>query len=350
MEGQANINKNDDLLLKVKNLKVYFPVYEGVLHAVDEVSFEMKRDKNLGLIGESGCGKSVTALSIMGLVPQPPAQIMGEIFYYKNSNSVAALHELSSKGPEYRAIRGKNIAMIFQEPMTCLNPVYSIGNQIVEAIMLHQMVDKWTARKRTIQMLDRVHFKNSESIVDAYPHQLSGGMRQRVMIAMALSCNPDLLIADEPTTALDVTIQAEILDLIKELQKEFNTTILIITHNIGVVAHMTDEVMVMYLGQIVEYGTVRDILKKSLHPYTNGLLRSVPQIGLKAKQPIIPILGSVSKPINLPKKCRFAARCPERMNKCEEEPPLFYVGERHQVRCWLYEKNGERSNVKRAAQ
>jgi len=349
MKKQTNINKNDDLLLKVKNLRVYFPVYEGILGAVDGVSFEMKRYKNLGIIGESGCGKSITALSVMGLVPQPPAQIMGEIFYYKDSGSGVALHKLSPKGPEYRAIRGRNIAMIFQEPMTCLNPVFSIGDQVMEAIMLHQTVDKRSARKRTIEMLDRVYLRNPESIVDAYPHQLSGGMRQRVMIAMALSCSPDLLIADEPTTTLDVTIQVQILDLIKELQKEFHTTVIIISHNIGLVANMADEVLVMYLGKVVEYGMVRDVLKKSFHPYTRGLLRSLPQIGLRAKQPIIPIPGLVSKPLNLPKRCRFAARCPERMNKCEAEPPLFYLGRKHYVRCWLYKKNGERSNVERVA-
>ena len=211
----------------------------------------------------------------------------------------------------------------------------------MEAIILHQNMDKQAARWKAIEMLAKVGFPNPESNVDAYPHQLSGGMRQRAMIAMALSCNPALLIADEPTTALDVTTQAQILDLMRELQKEFNTAIMIITHDMGVIASMADEVVVMYLGQIVEQGTVRDIFKRHLHPYTEGLLKSMPHIGSKAKEPLVPIEGSVLEPINLPKRCRFAARCSKRMNKCEEEPPLFHVGGKHWVRCWLYEKNGE---------
>ena len=348
MNAQLNADRSSELLLEVKDLKTYFQTYRGVVHAVDGVSFTIKRDKNLGVVGESGCGKSVTALSIMGLVPQPPGQITGEILYHRNSSSVVNLHKIPSKGPEYRRIRGKEMAMIFQEPMTSLNPVYSIGDQIMEAIMLHQMVDKQTAHKRVIEMLDRVGFPNPESSVDTYPHQLSGGMCQRAMIAMALSCNPALLIADEPTTALDVTTQAQILDLMRELQREFNTAIMIITHDIGVIASMTDEVMVMYLGQVVEYGTVRDIFKRYLHPYIDGLLKSMPHIGSKAKQPLVPIEGSVLEPIDLPKRCRFADRCPARMDKCEEEPPLFWMRGKHWVRCWLCEKNGERINLKDA--
>ena len=341
MGNQSNESKNNGLLLEVKNLKTYFQVYRGVVQAVDGVSFTMKRDRNLGIVGESGCGKSVTALSIMGLIPQPPGKIAGEILYHRDSSSVVDLHKLPPKGPEYRRIRGKEMAMIFQEPMTSLNPVYSIGDQIMEAIILHQNMDKQAARWKAIEMLAKVGFPNPESNVDTYPHQLSGGMRQRAMIAMALSCNPALLIADEPTTALDVTTQAQILDLMRELQKEFNTAIMIITHDMGVIASMADEVVVMYLGQIVEQGTVRDIFKRHLHPYTEGLLKSMPHIGSKAKEPLVPIEGSVLEPINLPKRCRFAARCSKRMNKCEEEPPLFHVGEKHWVRCWLYEKNGE---------
>ena len=341
MGNQSNESKNNEPLLEVRNLRTYFKVYRGVVQAVDGVSFTIKRGRNFGIVGESGCGKSVTALSIMGLIPQPPGKITGEILYHRDSSSVVDLHKFPPKGPEYRRIRGKEIAMIFQEPMTSLNPVYSIGDQIMEAIILHQNMDKQAARWKAIEMLAKVGFPNPESNVDAYPHQLSGGMRQRAMIAMALSCNPALLIADEPTTALDVTTQAQILDLMRELQKEFNTAIMIITHDMGVIASMADEVVVMYLGQIVEQGTVRDVFKRYLHPYTEGLLKSMPHIGSRAKEPLVPIEGSVLEPINLPKRCRFAARCSRRMDKCEEEPPLFHVGGKHQVRCWLYEKNGE---------
>jgi len=344
MGNQSNKDKNNGPLLEVKNLKTYFQVYRGVVQAVDGVSFTIKRGRNLGIVGESGCGKSVTALSIMGLIPQPPGKIAGEIIYHRDNGSVVDLHKLPPKGPEYRRIRGKEIAMIFQEPMTSLNPVYTIGDQIAEAMILHQNMDKRAARWRAIEMLAKVGFPNPESNVDTYPHQLSGGMRQRAMIAMALSCNPALLIADEPTTALDVTTQAQILDLMKELQKEFNTAIMIITHDMGVIASMADEVMVMYLGQAVEYGTVRDIFKRHLHPYTEGLLKSMPHIGSRAKEPLVPIEGSVLEPINLPKRCRFAARCSRRMNKCQEEPPLFHVGGKHWVRCWLYEKNAEKAS------
>lgn len=344
MGNQSNESKNNGPLLEVKNLKTYFQVYRGVVQAVDRVSFTMKRDRNLGIVGESGCGKSVTALSIMGLIPQPPGKIAGEILYHRDSSSVVDLHKLPPKGPEYRRIRGKEMAMIFQEPMTSLNPVYSIGDQIVEAIILHQNMDKQAARWGAIEMLAKVGFPNPESNVDTYPHQLSGGMRQRAMIAMALSCNPALLIADEPTTALDVTTQAQILDLIRELQKEFNTAIMIITHDMGVIASVADEVMVMYLGQIVEQGTVREIFKRHLHPYTEGLLKSMPHIGSRAKESLVPIEGSVSEPINLPKRCRFAARCSARRDRCEEKPPLFHIEGRHRVRCWLYEKNAEKAS------
>ena len=344
MGNQSDEDKNNELLLGVKNLKTYFQVFRGIVQAVDGVSFTMKRGRNLGIVGESGCGKSVTALSIMGLVLQPPGKVTGQILYHRDTGSVVDLHRLLPKGPEYRRIRGKEMAMIFQEPMTSLNPVFSIGDQIMETIMLHQNMDKRTARRGAIEMLSKVGFPNPESDVDTYPHQLSGGMSQRAMIAMALSCNPALLIADEPTTALDVTTQAQILDLMRKLQKEFNTAIMIITHDMGVIASMADEVMVMYLGQIVEYGTVRDIFKRHLHPYTKGLLRSMPHIGSKAKEPLVPIEGSVMEPINLPKRCRFAARCSARRDRCEEKSPLFRREGKHWVRCWLYEKNGKRVN------
>jgi oligopeptide/dipeptide ABC transporter ATP-binding protein len=331
---------NNELILEVKDLRTYFPTYSGLVHAVDGVSFTIKRGKNLGVVGESGCGKSVTALTIMGLVPSPPAKISGEIIFYKESNTKVELHKLDPKGPEYRSIRGKEMAMIFQEPMTSLNPVYTIGEQIMEAIMLHQKVDKEEARKKAIEMLDKVGIPSPEKRIDEYPHQLSGGMRQRVMIAMALSCNPSLLIADEPTTALDVTIQAQILELMKALQREFNTSIMIITHNLGVVAEMANEVMVMYLGEVVEYGDVREIFRKRLHPYTDGLFKSIPRAGRGAKQPLTPIQGSVPEPIDLPKSCRFLPRCNFRFSKCENNPPLFTLDNGHKVKCWLYEDGG----------
>lgn len=329
----------NNLLLEVKDLRTYFPTYNGLVHAVDGVSFSITRGRNLGVVGESGCGKSVTALTIMGLITSPPAKISGEIIYYRNGSPME-LHRLDPKGPEYRSIRGKDMAMIFQEPMTSLNPVYSVGEQIMEAIMLHQNVDKEEARKRAIEMLDKVGIPSPEKRIDEYPHQMSGGMRQRVMIAMALSCNPSLLIADEPTTALDVTIQAQILELMKALQKDFNASIMIITHNLGVVAELANDVMVMYLGEVVEYGNVRDIFKKRLHPYTDGLFKSTPHLGKNAKQPLTPIPGSVPEPINLPKSCRFLPRCNFRFERCNESPPLFTLENGHKVKCWLYEDSG----------
>lgn len=332
----------NELLLEVRDLRTYFPTYSGIVHAVDGVSFSITRGRNLGVVGESGCGKSVTALTIMGLIPSPPAKISGEILYYRDGVPIE-LHKLDPKGPEYRSIRGKEMAMIFQEPMTSLNPVYSIGEQIMEAIMLHQNVNREEARKRAIEMLDKVGIPSPEKRIDEYPHQLSGGMRQRVMIAMALSCNPSLLIADEPTTALDVTIQAQILELMKGLQKDFNTSIMIITHNLGVVAELANDVMVMYLGEVVEYGNVRDIFKKRLHPYTDGLFKSTPHLGKSAKQPLTPIPGSVPEPIDLPKSCRFLPRCNFRFERCNESPPLFTLENGHKVRCWLYEDSGVKS-------
>ncbi|NPV78825.1 MAG: ABC transporter ATP-binding protein [Firmicutes bacterium] len=327
-------------LIELNDLRTYFYTSDGIVRAVDGVSFSIGRHRALGLVGESGCGKSITALSIMGLVPQPPGKVTGRILFYREGGSSVALDSLPPKGPEYRSIRGKEIAMIFQEPMTSLNPVYTIGNQIMEAIMLHQGLDKKAARRRAIEMLDLVGIPNPERRVDEYPHQMSGGMRQRAMIAMALSCNPSLLIADEPTTALDVTIQAQILDLMRELQREFNASILMITHDLGVIAEMTSEVVVMYLGQVVEHGTVRDVFKKHLHPYTDGLLKSMPRIGSQAKQPLIPIQGNIPDPFDFPEGCRFEPRCPARMAECLEPPPLFQMPDGHEVRCWLYKESG----------
>ncbi len=255
-------------LIKVKNLKTYFYTEDGVVRAVDGVNFTIEEEKTLGVVGESGCGKSVTALSVMGLVQMPPGKIEeGEILYYRDGK-VIDLVKLNPRGKQYRSIRGNEIAMIFQEPMTSLNPVYTIGNQIMEAIILHQRLRKKAARKKAIEMLYSVGIPAPEQRIDEYPHQLSGGMRQRAMIAMALSCNPSLLIADEPTTALDVTIQAQVLDLMNALRKDFNTSIQFITHDLGVIAGMADDVVIMYLGRIVEGSDVHNIYHDPKHPHT----------------------------------------------------------------------------------
>jgi ABC-type dipeptide/oligopeptide/nickel transport system ATPase component len=249
-----------------------------VVRAVDGVNFSIARQRTLGVVGESGCGKSVTGLSIMGLIPMPPGKIVeGEVLYHRNGN-VIDITKLNPKGREIRAIRGNEIAMIFQEPMTSLNPVYTIGNQIMEAIILHQKVNKKEARSRAIQMLVEVGMNLPEQRVDEYPHQLSGGMRQRAMIAMALSCNPSLLIADEPTTALDVTIQAQILELMKKLQEEFQMAIMMISHNLGVIAETSDDMVVMYMGKVVEQSDVRRVFHDPKHPYTQGLMKSIPSL------------------------------------------------------------------------
>ena len=307
-----------------------------MVHAVDGVSFSIEQQKTLGVVGESGCGKSVTGLSMMGLVPMPPGKIVeGEILYRRNGN-VIDITKLNPKGKEIRAIRGDEIAMIFQEPMTSLNPVYTIGNQIMEAIILHQKVHKKEARGRAIQMLEAVGIPSPEQRVDEYPHQLSGGMRQRAMIAMALSCNPSLLIADEPTTALDVTIQAQILELMKKLQDEFRMAIMMITHNLGVIAETSDNMVVMYMGKVVEQSDVRSVFHNPKHPYTQGLMKSIPSLA-KRKERLEPIKGVVPDPYSLPPGCLFNPRCPYAMEICgKEEPPFLEVEGGHWAKCWLY--------------
>ena len=323
-------------LIEVKGLRTYFYTEDGVVKAVDGVSFAIEPEQTLGVVGESGCGKSVTALSIMGLVPMPPGKIVeGEILFRKNGKTVE-LHKLNPKGKEYRSIRGKEIAMIFQEPMTSLNPVFTIGYQIMEAIMLHQKVSKREARQKAIEMLRQVGIPEPEQRVDEYPHQLSGGMRQRAMIAMALSCNPSLLIADEPTTALDVTIQAQVLDLMQDLKRKFRAAIMLITHDLGVVAEMCEEVVVMYLGKVVERAKVRPIFHEPRHPYTQGLLKSIPSLATKKKR-LDPIKGVVPDPLNAPPGCPFNPRCPHAIEICRQEmPPLKEVETDHDVACWLY--------------
>jgi peptide/nickel transport system ATP-binding protein len=331
-------------LIEVRDVKVYFFLDEGTVRAVEGVSFDIERGNTLGVVGESGCGKSVTSQAIMQIVPSPGRIVDGDIFYYRyypdGSSEQIEITKLDPRGAEIRSIRGNEIAKIFQEPMTSLSPVHTIGNQIMEAIILHQEVDKAVARDKAIEMLDHVGLPQPAQRIDYYPHQLSGGMRQRAMIAMALSCNPSLLIADEPTTALDVTTEAQILELMKGLQQEFGMAIMFITHNLGVIAEMADDVVVMYLGKEVELAPVDDTFYNPYHPYTRDLLRSIPRIGRKSTERLHTITGSVPDPYNIPKGCPYHPRCRDFMaGKCEidQEIPFFEVGPNHRVRCWLYE-------------
>ncbi|HEY65146.1 MAG TPA: ABC transporter ATP-binding protein [Caldilineae bacterium] len=333
--------ENDRYLLKVEDLRTYFFTTEGVVRAVDGVSLDIRPGETLGLVGESGCGKSVTAYSILRLLPPKTSRIVSGriLFWPRGGDGPVDLAQLDPFGDEIRSIRGNEIAIIFQEPMTSLSPVYTIGNQIMEAIQLHQGVSEEEARELAAEMLAQVGIPAPEQRLDEYPHQFSGGMRQRAMIAMALSCNPSLLIADEPTTALDVTIQAQILELMKELQREFRMAILIITHNLGVIAEMAQRVAVMYMGKIVESGDVRTIFHDPLHPYTIGLLRSIPKIGRQVKERLLPIPGSVPDPYLVPKGCAFYPRCPApKKPGCRgpEDVPLLEVEPGHYVRCTLY--------------
>ena len=322
-------------LLDIRDLKTYFHTDDGVVRAVDGVSLSIAPEKTLGLVGESGCGKSITAFSTMRLIPSPPGKIEhGQILFHKDPESDPIdLTQLNPKGTQMRDIRGNDIAMIFQEPMTSLSPVHTVGNQIAEAIMLHQNADNKEARERAIDALNKVRLPRPDRQVDAYPHELSGGMRQRAMIAMALSCNPSLLIADEPTTALDVTVQAQILDLMRHLQSDIGMAIMLITHDLGVVASMADYVAVMYLGKIVEYSDTRTVFKDPRHPYTRGLLNSIPQVGQKRR--LVPIEGTIPDPFEIPQGCAFAPRCPHAMDKCREEPQLLEIESGHRVSCWL---------------
>ena len=322
-------------LLEVKNLKTHFFTEDGIVPAVNGVDFNLKSGETLGIVGESGCGKSITSMSIMRLIPTPPGKIVdGEIIF--DNKNIVDLPE-----SEMRKIRGNDIAMIFQEPMTSLNPVFTIGSQIMEAIMLHQNLDKKAAREKCIEMLKLVGIPRADEVVDDYPHQFSGGMRQRAMIAMALSCNPKLLIADEPTTALDVTIQAQIIELMKELKEKLNTAIMLITHDLGVVAEMADHVIVMYAGRIVEDANVVDLFKDPKHPYTIGLMKSKPNLEGNAKRlDVIP--GSVPNPLAMPEGCAFHPRCNHAMEICQMQvPDLISVGNGRKVRCWLFNNEGE---------
>ncbi len=329
-------------LLEISGLKTVFPTDDGIVNAVNDVSFKIDRGQTVGVVGESGCGKSITGLSLLQLVPSPGRIEAGEIQFYRNGEEAPLdIAQVSPRSELMREIRGNEIAIIFQEPMTSLNPVYTIGNQIAEAIVLHEQVDKKTARERAIEMIARVGIPAPTQRVDEYPHQLSGGMRQRVMIAMALCCSPTLLIADEPTTALDVTIQAQVLGLMQELQAEMGMAIMLITHDLGVIADLADEVVVMYAGRVVEKGTVDDIFYNPLHPYTQGLLKSIPVLGRTPQKTLPSIPGTVPHPLTLPVGCSFQARCSERMPECERMPELEEgngetENDGHAVRCWLH--------------
>jgi oligopeptide transport system ATP-binding protein len=345
LDGRMSTNQNGsaaaDTVLELKDLKTYFNLEDGTVKAVDGVSLTLNRNQTLGLVGESGCGKSMTATSIMRLVKSPPGKIVGgEILLHQGQNGhrqITDLVKLPANGSRMRQIRGGEIAMVFQEPMTSLNPLYSIGTQIAETVQLHQRVSKKEALGRAREMLEKVQISDAARRLNEYPHQLSGGMRQRVMIALALSCNPAILLADEPTTALDVTVQAQILDLMRALQKDFQSSIVMITHNLGVVSQMADHVAVMYLGKIVEYAAVHEAFHRPMHPYTIGLLNSVPVLGRKSRKQLVPIRGMVPSPTEMIRGCPFAARCPQVMPVCREElPPLREVQSGHKVACWLY--------------
>jgi oligopeptide/dipeptide ABC transporter ATP-binding protein len=321
-------------ILEVRNLKTYFFLDNGTVRAVDGVDLDLDRNTTLGLVGESGCGKSVTAMSVMQLIQCPPGRIVeGQILFYHNGGVDIAW--LDPRGSEMRSIRGGEIAMVFQEPMTSLNPLYTIGGQIAESVQLHQEVSHKEAMDRALEMLYKVNICDPEQRLHEYPHQLSGGMRQRVMIAMALSCNPSILIADEPTTALDVTVQAQILDLMQELQDDFDSSIILITHNLGVVSQVADYVAVMYLGKIVEYADVHTVFHNPLHPYTVGLLNSVPVFGRKGKKVLVPIKGMVPTPTEEIRGCAFAPRCHRARDHCaQQEPTLQEFEPGHYVACW----------------
>lgn len=322
-----------DVTLQISNLKTQFFTSKGIVPAVDDVSITIPKGTIVGLVGESGCGKSMTAMSVMQLL-RKPGKVMGGEILFQGQNL------LECKKEEFRKIKGNRISMIFQEPMTSLNPVYTVGKQVREAIMLHQDLSKEQAKKKVIQIFRQVGIPEPERRYDAYPHQLSGGLRQRVMIGMAMVCEPELLIADEPTTALDVTIEAQILQLMKKLRDEHGTSILLITHNMGVVAEVCDYVYVMYAGKVMEQAETFELFRNTSHPYTTGLLRSIPQIDDK-KERLYNISGMVPNLLSLPEGCSFCNRCEHATKRCEKERPDSYlVKKEHGVRCFLYEKGG----------
>lgn len=323
-------------LLEVKDLKTYFYTDEGVVKSVDGVSFSVDKGETLGVVGESGCGKSITSMSIMQLIGKSGKIVNGEIDF-KGENL------LNKDKEEMRKIRGKEIAMIFQEPMTSLNPVYTVGQQIMEAVLIHEDMTKEQARERAIQMLDLVKIPDAEKRLNSYPHEFSGGMRQRVMIAMALSCNPEFLICDEPTTALDVTIQAQILNLINELKEKTGTAVMMITHDLGVISEVADNVMVMYAGQVVEYTDVDTVFEKPLHPYTQGLISCIPKLGGQEEK-LSTIKGMVPSFNDMPEGCLFCPRCEYAKDICRKERPELVDLDGHQVRCFKYTDRWEEEN------
>ena len=334
------MDKNNEKLLDVKNLGITFFTDQGALPAVQEVSFSVHPQETLGVVGESGCGKSMTALSLIQLIPSPPGKITAGEIIYKGE-------DLLKKTPEeMRKIRGQEISMIFQEPMTSLNPVITVGKQIMEAIMTHEDVDKQEAKKRALEMIQLVGIPMPEKVFASCPHQLSGGMRQRIMIAMALSCNPSLLICDEPTTALDVTIQAQILKLINKLKYEMNSSVLLITHDMGVISEMADNVIVMYAGKIVEYSSTEDLFNKPLHPYTIGLMNSIPDIDEQDRSKELEVIpGSVPMLYELPEGCFFSPRCKYAKEICKKKcPGMKDNGNGHMVRCWKYDDEWEKED------
>lgn len=322
-------------VLEIKGLKTHFELKRGVVKAVDGVDLVLNRNETLGLVGESGCGKSVTSLSAMKLFQSPPGRIVeGSILLHRHDGSTVDIAKVDAKGHLMQSIRGGEVAMVFQEPMTSLNPLYTIGSQISESVMLHQGVGKRQAMERALEMLHAVHIADPKHRLHEYPHQMSGGMRQRIMIAMALSCNPSVLIADEPTTALDVTVQAQILDLMSQLQEDYGSAVMMVTHNLGVVSQIADYVAVMYLGKVVEYSDVRSVFHHPRHPYTMGLLKAVPVFGKKENKPLIPIEGTVPSPADYIPGCAFADRCPFVKPECREVvPPLEELEPGHYARC-----------------
>ncbi len=322
------------MLLEVKNLVTEFHMKRGTVKAVNNISYQVDQGEILAIVGESGSGKSVSSLSIMGLIRSPGEIAAGEIIYNGQD-----LLKLSQK--EMQKIRGDKISMIFQEPMTSLNPVYRVGDQITESILTHMKISKEEAKKRAIKMLEIVGIPSPADRFNDYPHQMSGGMRQRVMIAMAISCDPELLIADEPTTALDVTIQAQILDLLKQMRDKFHMAVLLITHDLGVVAETADRVLVMYCGQVVEEADVKELFQKPLHPYTLGLLKSIPKLEDESKEPLYMIKGMVPNPLHMPPGCPFSDRCDRCMERCRKEMPDLQEINGRKVRCFLYDQKEE---------
>ncbi|MDI0266645.1 ABC transporter ATP-binding protein [Clostridioides difficile] len=318
-------------LIEVRDLKVYFHTDKGIVKSVNGVSFNINEGETIGIVGESGCGKSVTAMSLMKLLPTSKIE-GGEIIF--QGKDILKMNE-----NELMGIRGNEISMIFQEPMTSLNPAFTVGNQIIEGIILHQDLSKEEAKKKVIDMIKLVEIPRAEEIYNSYPHELSGGMRQRIMIAMALSCNPKLLIADEPTTALDVTIQAQVLDIMKNIKEKLNTSIMMITHDLGVVAEMCDKVIVMYAGKVIEVADVVELFKNPKHPYTIGLLKSKPILGENKEKRLYSIPGQVPNPIGIPDSCYFSDRCEKVCDKCRTQtPPLIELNSGHSIACWLYKQ------------